>query len=203
VSSPATPTPTPAIPPFNISGVLPPYKSTVPTDPTGVSPYRATLVELVQRFASTKPRAAIARGFLNYRKALIGVGVAGFQWVAGSYTEEIERIESRDPKDVDLVTYFRRPMSVRDAGSYSAFATSLQPLLTRSHTKATYKCDAFAVDLDTGVAAWVVDQTSYWFGLFTHRRTSHLWKGIVEVPLTTVADDNAADTELTRIENSL
>src|SRR4051812_27147857 len=117
VSTPSSPTPVAVIPPFNLGGVLPPYRSTSPIDPTGVSPYRATLVEVVQRFATTKPRAEIARGFLSYRNALMQLGVVGFQWVAGSYTEEIEKLESRDPRDVDLVTYFRRPMNIRDAAS--------------------------------------------------------------------------------------
>jgi hypothetical protein len=39
----------------------------------------------------------------------------------------------------------------------------------------------------------VVGQTRYWFGLFSHKRSTFQWKGMLEVTLGTLADDaNAA-----------
>lgn len=59
-------------------------------------------------------------------------------------------------------------------------------LFQRNQIKATYHCDAFF--LNTGLPAFVVHpQLTYWYGLFTHQRATHQWKGMVQVPL--VSDD--------------
>jgi hypothetical protein len=34
--------------------------------------------------------------------------------------------------------------------------------------------------------------TRYWFGLFSHRRSDGIWKGMLQVRLEDVADDAAA-----------
>jgi hypothetical protein len=36
----------------------------------------------------------------------------------------------------------------------------------------------------------VANRIAYWFGLFSHQRTSNLWKGMVQIPL--LADDEDA-----------
>jgi hypothetical protein len=61
-----------SIPPFDQSGVLPPYKSAAATDITGMSPYRATLDEFVIRYATTPERINMLRGLFQYRAALHG-----------------------------------------------------------------------------------------------------------------------------------
>ena len=37
----------------------------------------------------------------------IGIG-SGFQWLDGSFLENVEMTEKRDPGDLDLVTFFRQ-----------------------------------------------------------------------------------------------
>jgi hypothetical protein len=37
---------------------------------------------------------------------------------------------------------------------------------------------------------WLVTQTRYWYGLFSHRRGDALWKGMLQLPLE--SDDDAA-----------
>jgi len=34
-----------------------------------------------------------------------------------------------------------------------------------------------------------VDEVRYWFGLFSHRRSDDVWKGMLQLPLDTAADD--------------
>ena len=36
--------------------------------------------------------------------------------------------------------------------------------------------------------AYLIDQTKYWFGLFSHQRDTFLWKGMLEIPLTDDTD---------------
>lgn len=42
----------------------------------------------------------------------------------------------------------------------------------------------------TTKSEWLVTQTRYWYGLYSHRRGDALWKGILQLPLN--SDDVAA-----------
>ena len=97
------------IPDWNARGILPP---TNPQSPTGIdrSPYAISLMDLVLRFAKTPERIGILEGFLSFRQAMHRLGlVRGFQWVDGSFLENIELIEGRTPHDIDIVTFFYIP----------------------------------------------------------------------------------------------
>jgi hypothetical protein len=192
-----------AIPPYTIGGLLPPYVSVNATDFSGMSPYRCTLVESANRFATTTERVLIFRGLLQYRAQLFSFGLTGFQWLAGSYTEEIESLEGRAPRDVDVVTFLRKPISLRDEAALKQFFTAAAPLFDNAQTKPNYHCDAFGIDLDAGNPQFLVDQTRYWFGLFTHRRITNVWKGIVEVPLLQNGEDTSVADLLNRTDARL
>lgn len=80
------------IPSFNQSGVLPPFVST-PTCMATTSPYKTTLVNLINRFSYTPERMTILIGFIKHRLALKKAGlVTGIQWIDGSFVEDIEKI---------------------------------------------------------------------------------------------------------------
>ncbi len=68
-------------------------------------------------------------------------------------------------------------------------------MLGTESVKRQFKLDFFPVDLN-GSAYGVVQQTRYWFGLFSHRRDDYLWKGMLEVPLMSTADDDEAQLML-------
>ena len=92
-----------AIPDWEYAGVLP---ANEPDDPTSEirSPYTASLFDLVTRFGSTQPRRRLFRGLLNFRAELHGAGlIHGFQWVNGSFVENVEARDGRSPNDIDLV----------------------------------------------------------------------------------------------------
>lgn len=94
-----------AIPEWNTLGLLPP---TDPADPTSAerSPYPVALLDVILRFAISPERCKVLKGFLDYRAALHGMGlVSGFQWLDGSFTEQVETLERRPPKDIDVVTF--------------------------------------------------------------------------------------------------
>lgn len=177
------------IPPFNMSEVLPPFIGVDPTLPANMSPYPTSMVEVVSRFCTTPERKNILSGLLNYRADLIASGIsAGFQWLDGSFMENIEVSESRPPRDIDVVTFFHRP--VADLAQWQAWFQTHGYLFNRNQTKHTYMCDAFGVDFNL-TPEHVVERTRYWFGLFSHKRQSGLWKGMVQVPLDSANDVNA------------
>ena len=179
-----------AIPAWDARGVLPAYIGT-PTLSDGRSPFKATLPDLVLRFGLSPARLAILDGFLKFRAAIHASGVTqGFQWVNGSFSEDIERIEKRDPKDIDVITYFIEPTGVtqNDLVAQHPLAFGVD-LLARKHRKDTLSVDSVPVSL-TSPALSLVERSCYWYGLWSHRRND-LWKGYVEVDLSPAQDANA------------
>lgn len=176
------------IPDFTISGILPPYLGPTPTDGALMSPYETTLARIASKLCGSEERKEIFRGLLSYRRQLATIGfTVGFQWLSGSFIEDIENLETRHPKDVDVVTFCHRPTGSADDADWRAFFMANTKLLAPSLVKPIYKCDAYFVDLNT-IPENVVNQARYWFGLFSHRRTG-LWKGLLQVPLAVTQDD--------------
>jgi hypothetical protein len=75
------------------------------------------------------------------------------------------------------------------------FLTSVPELAGPDTAKAAFHVDHYFVDLGCEPAD-LVEQTRYWFGLFSHTRGS-IWKGMVQVDLNTASDDAEA-TEFLR-----
>jgi len=191
MGTPAANLPT-SIPDFTSSGVLPPYVGSDPTVLSGVSPYRTTLVELVGRFATSNERKTILSGFLAYRAALLAIGLTGLQWIDGSFLEDVETTESRSPNDIDVVSFIERPAALRvDQTAWEAFLAANANLFDINRTKTDFQTDSYFVDITMGPAA-VIQQTAYWSGLFSHKRTTGLWKGMLELPLSIGQDDAQA-----------
>ena len=179
------------IPGFTLSGVLPPFTAPKPTDPGGRAPYATDTVDLCTRFGTSAHRVAVLQGFLAHRAALNTLGfVSGFQWCDGSF------VEDKDPVDMDVVTFSHRPAQAQDRSRLAQMVQQNQKLFHPTLTVTNYHCDAYFVDL-TLVPEFVVAQTHYWFGLFSHRRLTAEWKGLVQVPLCSPNEDAAAATVLT------
>lgn len=156
-----------------------------------MSPFQTTLVRIANKLCGSDERKAIFRGLLEYRQALTNIGFSdGFQWLSGSFLEDIEALETRHPRDVDLVTFGHRPGIATAYVDWLAFTTANVSLLRSRFVMPVYKCDAYFVDLNT-TPANVVNQARYWFGLFSHRRTG-VWKGLLQVPLPISQDDTDA-----------
>jgi hypothetical protein len=192
-TTPLTPVPG-SIPPFTPSGVLPPFVGTDPTVLASVSPYKTTLSELVEQFATSTDRKRILAGYLAHRTELIALGFQGIQWLDGSFMENVEITEGRSPGDIDVVSFVQHPLSSQvppDPGAWLAFVTANTRVLLASETKAHFNTDAYFVDIAMG-PGFVIQQTAYWFALFSHKKVTSLWKGILEIPLDDQQDDVAA-----------
>lgn len=179
------------IPELNQSGVLPPFISEQgPTDPASMAPYKSTITEFVRRYAQSPERITILKGLLEYRRKLRDVGIKqGFQWLDGSFVENVELNLGRPPADVDLVTFAMRPTT--DMEEWKNIVNGNKELFLPNESKDKFHCDAYFVDLNTH-PIHIVSTTRYWFGLFSHQRESYLWKGMVEVPIM-CSDDEALE----------
>lgn len=167
-------------------GVLPPINPAEPTS-TDRSPYRVSLIDFVLRFGNTEPRRRILEGFLDFRSALHRIGVDnGFQWVDGSFLEDIERVKKRPPRDLDLVTFFRLPegrtqRTLRDAAPH---------LFNNACCKENFRVDAYFQPLDDSSPESLVAQSAYWYSVWSHRRNGY-WKGYLQLDLSNTDDEIA------------
>ena len=182
------------IPSFGSSGVLPPFVGGSPAEAAGVSPYSATMVEVVELLGTTPARVELCRGLLKLRKGLRAIGIdQGVQWINGSFCEDVEVTRGRPPNDIDLVTLLARPDKYQDDAAWKGLVAANLHLFDSKIAKAKFRCDAYFIDLHNR-ADFTISQITYWFGLFTHQRATHLWKGILQVPLQ--SDDEIAEEVL-------
>lgn len=180
------------IPALTQSGVLPPYHpNACPSADGAMAPYCVSLLEVAHRFATTPGRVTLLRGLLSYRNALRAAGFTnGFQWIDGSFVENVEATRGRPPQDIDLITFAERPAAYIEEENWSTFVNGNLGLFLPSETKKLYQCDAYFVEL-TLPPRLLVNRTKYWFGLFSHQRESFIWKGLLEIPLTEDSDTMA------------
>lgn len=169
-----------SVPAWNGAGFLPPWASTIgPAAPGARSPYRTTLLDFVRRFAITDARMTICQGLIDYRDELRQMGVQGFQWLDGSFVEDVENFRPSKPRpaDIDVVTF-------ADFG----LQHDAQLALLGTRARQRYCVDGYFVSLLMPPDE-LVERTAYWFGLFGHRRTDAAWKGMVQVELGTSDQD--------------
>jgi len=177
------------IPKWNADVVLPPFDAVNPTS-ANRAPYPVNMTDLVLHFGTTAERRTILDGLLRYRAALHAVGLTdGFQWIDGSFAENIELLEKRPPKDMDVVTFFRLPpgKTQRDV------LLNNGALFDRKQTKPAFHVDAYPVCVG-GIAESLIERSTYWYSMWGHRR-SRVWKGFLEVSLS-AADDATAMANL-------
>lgn len=110
------------IPMWNSNGILPPIKLGMPGHSPERSPYHVNIYDLVKNFSFSENRRAVLKGFLRYRRALYDAGIAlGFQWINGSFMEDIETLENRPPNDIDVVTFFHLPVDMKQQEFYDQY----------------------------------------------------------------------------------
>jgi hypothetical protein len=166
------------IPRWNSIGILPPFDENNPTS-SSRSPYMSSLDELALHFCESPQRQKIFRGFLEYRNWLQDIGIkSGFQWIDGSFLEHVEMIESREPQDLDVVTFYKLP----PGKTQEDLSSTSKDLFSPNFTKTKYQVDAYYVQLDSESPEYLVKQTSYWYSLWSHRR-NRIWKGFIQINL--------------------
>lgn len=173
------------IPAWNMSGIIPPIRPGASGHSSERSPYVVDISEVRAQFTSTPERNKIIKGLLNYRRALYAIGiVSGFQWLDGSFMEDIESLESRPPKDLDVVTFLYLPIG----DTQTSLNNKAGALFNNQFTKTTYFIDSYIKVLGEKTEPRHVREISYWYSMWSHRRDG-LWKGFVQVDLNPVNDE--------------
>lgn len=174
----------PFLPEWNTQGLLP----AVFSGEAGLrSPYAISLLQLVERFGTSRQRLVILRGLLEYRKQLHVLGlVDGMQWLNGSFVENIEALQDRPPNDVDVVTFAFIPMGESQSSLYEKNQSLFRP----ADNKQKYKVDSYYMFLGVHASKSYIDQVTYWYGLWSHTRSGQ-WKGFVQLDLGADEDDSS------------
>jgi len=176
-----------SIPAWNSAGVLPPIRPNAPGSSPDRSPYLVELAALFDRFATSLERMAILDGLLRFRADLHAAGItSGFQWLDGSFLEQVEALECRAPRDMDLVTFLDLPQGLDQRSLVQRHGV----LFDQKHLKATYAMDAYFAVLGQPTDQWQVKNIAYWYSLWSHRRDG-LWKGFAQVDLDPSQDGDA------------
>jgi hypothetical protein len=113
--------------------------------------------------------------------------------------EDIELLEGRDPRDVDLVTFCTPPAHCPAPADIQAMIAANPDVFVPPRAKTRFHCDPYFVNLELHPVNTVA-QTRYWFGLFSHRRGG-VWKGLLQVPLVISQDDADTETFLNGLPN--
>lgn len=176
-----------SLPVWNSVGLLPPVRPEMPGNSPERSPYRVDLDVFVDRFATTPERMQILDGLLRFRGKLHALSiVSGFQWLDGSFLENVESLENRSPRDMDVVTFLHLPAG-EDQRSLAQKAGNL---FDPKYLKTTYAIDGYFSVLGQPVDARQVKNISYWYSMWSHRRDG-LWKGFVQIDLDPSQDADA------------
>lgn len=176
-----------SIPAWSSAGVLPPIRPSAPGNSPDRSPYAVELAAMVDRFSTSPERMAILDGLLRFRADLHEAGItSGFQWLDGSFLEQVEALEGRAPRDMDVVTFLDLPPGQDQRSLVQHYGM----LFDQKHVKTTYDMDAYFVVLGQPLDMGSVRRVSYWYSLWSHRRDG-LWKGFVQIDLDPSQDGDA------------
>ena len=160
------------------------------------SPYSTDTMSLVDFFATSPERIHILDGLLRFRSELYQAGItSGFQWVDGSYLENIEVLENRPPNDMDIVTF-----TDFTGLDQQALITNHPTLFIPNKAKEIYSIDAYYVELGNQLEQESVRLVSYWYSMWSHRRNG-VWKGFLQIKLDS-ANDACARTLLNELQRS-
>ncbi|MEG6029045.1 hypothetical protein UXO45_09590 [Enterobacter hormaechei] len=180
--------PSEEIPSWNEVGVIPPMDMQRPTS-TLRSPYKTDIVKLVERYSFSPQRIEILRGFLRFRNELYKTGLTdGFQWIDGSFIEDIELTEKRPPNDIDVVTFFNVAANDTQTEIVARNPNLFLPQMAKWR-KQEFKVDSYLQSLQVPNAQ-LVERTVYWYSMWSHRRDL-TWKGFLQVPLCVKTDQQA------------
>lgn len=130
-------------------------------------------------FNTSPERQTILAGFLDFRLALQQRGlVHGFQWLDESFLEDVESVERRAPRDLDVVTFYDMPVGQTQRTLFADNAALFDP----KETKHAFRVDAYFVQLDGTAPSVLVRKTAYWYSMWSHRRDGQ-WKGYLQIDL--------------------
>ena len=136
------------------------------------------------RFGSTAARRELLAGLLDFRTELHQAGLTrGFQWVNGSFVTDIVQIANREPRDIDVVTFFHLP----DGYTEEDLHNQNPVLFNRDRGKNLDHVDNIFIGLESYSIYDLAHSFAYFNGLWSHTRRGEAgepqWKGYLELDL--------------------
>lgn len=176
-----------SIPAWGENGFLPPIRSSMDATSFKRSPYRATILEFIERFGTTSKRIYLLKNFLQYRATLNRVGLTdGFQWINGSFVEHVEFTRNRPPKDIDIVTFYTLP----NGESQESLKNKNDTIFNSDYIKDTFSLDTYLIQQDGLPEKLQRECVTYWYSMWSHTR-ENIWKGFIELDLDASNDADA------------
>lgn len=172
---------------WNSDGFISPIDEDEPTSPNR-SPYTTSLDDLVYDFGYTRDRRRLLTGLLDYRAELHRAGVTrGFQWINGSFLQNVESVQDRSPNDIDVATFFYIPDGY---GDERTFYLQNQTLFDTDAIRSQYLIDAHYVFLNPEHMDYITRMAAYWYSVWSHTE-DWVWKGYLQVDLAGAGDSDA------------
>ena len=146
------------------------------------APYAVSLLGLVERFGGTNQRLKLLAGLLEWRALLHHAGLMqGFQWINGSFIEDVEQSKDRPPNDIDVVTFFHVPKGETQASLSKRF-----PNLSDRDPLGSQAIHSSVMPLNSS-PEMLVNWAVFYSGLFSHTRNG-IWKGFFQITLNRTED---------------
>jgi Family of unknown function (DUF6932) len=153
------------------------------------------MTDLVAALGSTNHRKTLLQGLLDYRALLATLGYqTGLQFIDGTFVENVEQREQRDPGDIDVFSFLVRPQRYQqDAQLWqqTGFPEWNAEIVDFDRNKLRFGLDTYAVAVDEQGPLRLINATVYWYSLFAHKRVTHDWKGFLWVPIDAQDDATA------------
>ena len=142
----------------------------------------------------TDERKQLLRNLITYRQLLHSDGyLQGFQFINGSFVEDVETMQSRAPRDIDIVSFLAVPdkyVTGRVPWNPNGLAFWKAQVAGRIENKRRFSLDTYAYLSPTVTYRDI----TYWHGLFSQQRDTFDWKGYIVVFLDAAADQVALTT---------
>ena len=182
------------IPAFDGRGYLPPFLGADATTPAR-SPYDTTMSEMVAALGTSPERSNLLVGLIKYRELLGSFGyIHGVQFVDGSFVENVETREARSPGDIDVFSFLIRPPQYQSNVPHwqaTGFPQWMNEVVNFALNKQRYNIDTYAIAVDQHGPLQLINETIYWYGLFSHKKVTQDWKGFLRLPLNPSDDQSA------------
>ena len=178
---------------WNSAGFMPP----VAVDSKGhgiYSPYSCSILQFVKRFAISDNRRLLIEGFLKYRLTLrkaIGKDSREdknpVQWVGGSFVDDIELQEEREPRDIDVVTIYPHKLL------HNQLHLEREKLSYPKYMLSKYGVDSYFIPIGVYPYLLEIKRIIYWHTIWSHQREGdEVCKGFLQIPL---YDDTEAEAK--------
>ena len=182
------------VPHFDTRGFLPPFNGNDGAT-ADRSPYFCTMTELCASLSTTDHRKDLLRKLIAYRALIASEDyVAGIQFIDGSFVENIELTEARNPNDIDVFSILAPPTKYHaDPTAWNSRGLPFwrSEIADNAKNRTRFSIDSYALMMDMGQPVIFLRNTLYWYSLFSHKKATFAWKGFVAVPLDKT-DDQAA-----------